>query len=139
MGSTLEYWLSRGELRKVTPNPDRATRMKEDARKRLDFYASRKTEWPSITVEGYYEACRELMDSLLLIKGYKTQSHVATITTCRLLNIITRDQENLMNVAREHRNRFKYRAEEIEPELAHGLAKKLNQLFIRLEKKASCL
>jgi uncharacterized protein (UPF0332 family) len=134
MGSTLEYWLSRGELRKVAPNPDRAIKMKADAERRLKFYSGRETEWPSLVVEGYYEACRELLDSLLLIKGYKTQSHVATITTCKLLDIITRDQENLMNISRDHRNRFKYRAEKIEPELARNLVKKLHELFIQLEK-----
>lgn len=134
MVSTLEYWLSRGELRKVAPDPDRAVKMKADARKRLEFFSEHKSQWPSMSLEGYYEACRELMDSLLLVKGYKTQSHVAAITTCKILNIITRDQETLMNVCRDHRNRFKYRAEEIEPELAHRLVKKLHELFLQLEK-----
>ena len=72
-----DYFLDKKEVLKVTPNKIEAESIKEDALHRFDYFSKQtpNNENSKFIFENLYESVREILDSILLKKGYKSYSH----------------------------------------------------------------
>lgn len=67
-----------GELVRVTPNKEKAKSMLKMAKTRLEMLETiDSAKYTTLVVEGYYEAIKELMSSILSLDGYKTMGEGA--------------------------------------------------------------
>jgi uncharacterized protein (UPF0332 family) len=72
----LEY-----KVKKIKENPEQGKALFQLAQRRLESIKKRrKDEYPQLLIESYYEAIKELISSLLAIKGFKSYSHECLIS-----------------------------------------------------------
>ncbi len=69
-------------IKSIERDRDKAKALLEMAKLRHEFWSSIKLEkkYTSIAVDGYYEVIKELLISLLYIKGYKSDNHECLIS-----------------------------------------------------------
>lgn len=75
-----EFYLSKGEVKKQSPDKNTGIATWKDAIDRLDFAKNiLNKEKIKFVFENIYEAIREAADAILFIDGYKSYSHEASI------------------------------------------------------------
>lgn len=76
-----EYYIKRKEVVKQKPNPIRAKSLVNDAEGRLkDINLLDMDKFPKLIFENVYDALRDLCDAILLLDGWKSYSHEASIS-----------------------------------------------------------
>ncbi len=76
-----EYYLEKQLIRKVSPNLERAKSLIKDGEERIKSSSLLEIEkFSKIIFENIYDALRDFCDSILLIEGYKSYSHEASIS-----------------------------------------------------------
>ncbi len=106
-----EDFISEGQARKITPDKSRALSLIKKANER-DEYISSLNESPSaaktIIFEGLYEALKEYLDALLLVDGFISYSHEASIVYLQKFPSFTEYEVREFDNFRKIRNNSKY-------------------------------
>lgn len=68
-------------VKEIKPNKERARSLQDTAERRLEFIRKSKNKGGAeFITENYYETVKELITSLMFIKGFKSYSHLCLIT-----------------------------------------------------------
>ena len=109
-----EYYLEKGDVRKVSKDFALAKSLKIGAIERADYIFELKLKEKSATIifENLYESLRELGDSILALEGFKSYSHLATLMYLKKYGF---DESfiNKFNNFRIKRNNSKYYGKKI--------------------------
>lgn len=102
-----------GNLLKITPNREKSKSLMKMAKERLEMLSSVDfTRFPSLVLEGYYEAIKELAAAILSADGYKTLGEGAHKTLVEYLRKhypeLTEYEILLIDELRVTRNRISY-------------------------------
>lgn len=136
-----EEYLHTHEVRKATRDIGLARSLKGDAEQRVSVIVTLQlTDASAILVyEQIYEALRQYADALLILEGFKSYSHVASIAFLQKYSELSPTEINTLNTAREKRNLSKYYAKKITLEetkdiieFYHHVKPKLEVIFTRL-------
>lgn len=102
-------------IKEVKPNKEKAKSLLKMAEKRLEFVEENKSKNKSeFIVENYYEVIKELITSLLSLKGYKSYNHLCLIFFLRKFYPQFQEEElELIDQMRRIRNDIMYRGEPI--------------------------
>ncbi|MBI3034163.1 hypothetical protein HYY72_03305 [Candidatus Woesearchaeota archaeon] len=116
--NTFEYFMEKGDVKKVSKDFALARSLIESADMRIRFVSKENVNGESATIiyEQVYDALRELLDSILALEGYKSYSHVASIIYLRKYQEFTPAEINKLDEARRKRNNSKYYGEQTIPE-----------------------
>lgn len=101
------------DLLKITPNKEKAKSLLKMAMERLEMLSSVDlTRFPSLVLEGHYEAIKELAAAILAADGYKTRGEGAHKTLVGYLGKhypeLTEYEAGLIDELRVTRNRISY-------------------------------
>jgi len=78
---TFEYYEKQGLVKKGTQNLERAKALIKDANERIsDIKLLSIEKFPKLFFEHLYDALRDFCDAILIIDGYKSYSHEASIS-----------------------------------------------------------
>ena len=110
-----EAFLHTEDVRRTTPDFGLAQSLQKDATERVELILQLPLSDKAATLifEQVYEALREYIDALLTLEGYKSYSHVASISFLQKYPEFTQTEINTLDNAREKRNLAKYYAEPI--------------------------
>ena len=100
-------FLDLGEVNKVSRDIPLANSLFQDAESRFHAFFPYK-EPTKFVFENGYEAIRELMDSLLALRGFKSYSHEAPISFLLEQDILDEKEAKDIDHIRYLRNRSKY-------------------------------
>ena len=127
------FYLTTKRVKQQPPDTEQATAMSLAAQKRFAF-AKRfaVSEDPTFVLENAYESVREMIDALLIMKGFKSYSHEASVaylqeTNCEGALIA------LLNRLRERRNGIKYYGKSAKKEDAEKAIRVCKALFTTLQ------
>jgi uncharacterized protein (UPF0332 family) len=116
-----EYYLDKKDVRKASPDKQRAISLAKDMKERIsDATKLDINTFPKIIFENVYDALREFCDALLSIEGYKSYSHEGSIS------FLAKKGFDIAFISafdkfRYKRNGSKYYAEMINPEDAKSI------------------
>ena len=129
-----DYFLDKKEVLKVTPNKIEAESIKEDALHRFDYFSKQtpNNENSKFIFENLYESVREILDSILLKKGYKSYSHQAPIVFAKDNNLISEREAIILDRLRDLRNKSKYYGKKLDLELTHNSIKEAKEIFNKI-------
>ena len=136
-----EEFLATDDVKRVSPDYGLARSLKADAEERFELMLSLKLDEKSATLifEQAYDALRQCSDALLAIKGYRSYSHVATLSFLLRYSCISSNDVRDFDNAREKRNLSIYYAKKLNPSetremiaLYRHLKPKLDALFRNL-------
>lgn len=110
-----QEFIANGDVRKGLRDIALARSLREFSEKRMKFAQLMPSEEQSafLTYETVYDALRELIDSLLVLEGYKSYSHIASIAYLQKFPDISHAEIAKLDNAREKRNLAKYYAKPI--------------------------
>lgn len=110
-----QEFIANGDVRKSMRDIALARSLREFSQKRIKFAKLMPLEEQSafITYETVYDALRELIDSLLTLDGYKSYSHIASISYLQKFPEISPSEIAKLDNTREKRNLAKYYAKPI--------------------------
>jgi uncharacterized protein (UPF0332 family) len=122
------------KVKKIQPNLERAKSMRDLAVKRLrSIKRRRKTDDPEFIAEDYYETVKELITSLLFIRGYKSYSHECLITFLRKFYPQYSESDlALIDQMRQIRNDLLYRGEPVATEFLKRREKEIEEIIEKL-------
>jgi len=131
-----EYYLKKKLVRKMSPNLERAKFLIKDGNERIrDARTLDKNKLSKMIFEYIYDALRDFCDAILLIDGYKSYSHEASISYLSKKGFDIATVKQLDNF-RYKRNGSKYYGGQISFEEAKEIISfylktkiKFNQLF----------
>lgn len=131
------YYLRTGDVKKQRKNIILSESLMKQAEERLDYISTQemRNKIVRFIIEDIYESMREAVESLMILQGFKSYSHEATVSFLQKFpkEIIRSDIEELDRL-RKIRNDIMYRAKNvdiIEGRSALNFAKKL---FPKLQK-----
>lgn len=132
-----ERFVEEGEVKKRTPNPSQAENLIQKSRKRLNYAGERpiESENSDLILEDSYEAIREALDAFLVLNGFKSYSHEASIVYGFEELGLSYDKVNRLNKFRKLRNDSKYRGEEVTVKEAEDCLKMAQELLPYLNEK----
>lgn len=132
-----EKFIEEGKVQEVNQNPAQARSLIQKAEKRLRYVEDRKVteENADLILEDSYEAVREALDAFLVLDGYKSHSHEASIIYGFENLEIPYGTTNKLNKFRKLRNDSKYRGEDIEKREAEDILKLARDLIPLLREK----
>jgi|SRR3989344_8488442 len=128
---SFESYLKKGIVKKSFKDMQRAKNLVKDGRKRiLDVELLDIERLSKFVFENVYDAIRDFLFAILLIEGYKTNSHEASIVYLlkKGFDVYT---INKLDKFRYRRNGSKYYGEEISVEEA----KDIKEFYLMLESK----
>ena len=130
-----EKFIEEGKVREVEKNPSQAKSLMQKAEKRLRYVEGREIteENADLILEDGYEAVREALDAFLVLDGYKSHSHEASIIYGFENLEIPYGTTNKLNKFRKLRNDSKYRGEDIEKREAEDILKLARELIPHLK------
>lgn len=134
---SFDSFIEEGEVKEKTENPEQAKSLIKKAEKRLKYVGDREItdENADLILEDSYEAIREAIDSFLILHGFKSYSHEASIVYAFENLEIDYESANKLNKFRKLRNNSKYRGEDITKKEAKDTRKKAKKLVPKLKKK----
>ncbi len=111
-----DYFLRSNEVKKITPNKEESDSLIEDALHRFNYFMKQEIDDNNskFIFENIYESIRELLDAILIRKGYKSYSHQAPIVFAANNNIITDKDALILDKLRDLRNKSKYYGKRID-------------------------
>ena len=136
-------FIKEGKVEEADSNPAQAKSLIQKADKRLKYVQDREitVENSDLVLEDAYEAIREALDAFLILEGYKSHSHEASIIYSFENLELSYATVNKFNKFRKLRNDSKYRGEDItinEAQKSLSLAKEyipaLKQKFKEMRK-----
>ncbi len=103
------------KVKEIVPNKERAKSMRDLAVKRMESVKRRReTDAPEFILEDYYEIIKELITSLLFVKGFKSYSHECLISFLNeFYPQFSEIELKLIDQMRQTRNDLLYRGEPI--------------------------
>lgn len=110
-----QEFVANGDVRKGMRDIALARSLREFSEKRIKFSQLMPLDEQSafLTYETVYDALRELIDSLLALEGYKSYSHIASISYLQKFPEISSSEIAKLDNAREKRNLAKYYAKPV--------------------------
>jgi len=118
-----EYYLNKKEVRKTTINIGRALWLKKDIINRDKMITKLNSdEFAKIIFENVYDCLREFCDTLLLLDGFKSYSHAASIAYLKNYNFSEAEISDFDRF-RYKRNGSKYYGEPISKKDAEEIKK----------------
>lgn len=130
-----EYFIEKGDVNKVSPNLSRAKSLVKDSETRLKSVNSLKIEdFSKIIFENIYDAIRDLCDAILLLDGYKSYSHEASISYLSKKGFDF-SMVSQLDRFRYKRNGSKYYGEQISTEEAKDIKEFYNSIKDKLKSK----
>jgi len=103
-------YLETDEVRRIQPDPMLARGLRKDSDERLLFFGGKPVTGASakILLENLYDAVRARVEAVLAENGYKSYSHVATLTYARENGLVNETEAIYLERLRERRNEAKY-------------------------------
>jgi len=99
---TFEYYVKQGKVKKQTPNIERAKSLIKDAKSRInDLKLLDLKKFPKLVFEHTYDALRDFCDAILILDGYKSYSHEASVV------YLLKKGFNIVEVSQLDKFRFK--------------------------------
>ena len=138
---SFDEYIKKHDVRKTTPDIGLAQSLKKDAEERVLFIIKLPLTDDSVSLvyEQIYEALRQYIDALLILEGFKSYSHRASISFLQRYPEFSLSEINKLDTAREKRNLSKYYAKKITIEetkdiiqLYHQVKPKLEGIFSKL-------
>ena len=138
-----EYYIGKGEVKKQSPDANFAASLIQDAVQRFKYASGAKPDEKSAKYiyEDIYDSLREAIDSLLALRGFKSYSHVASISFLKQFDFSYDEMDSLERM-RKRRNGMKYYGKTCSVaetkaaiELAREMLRKLQKIFARMKKK----
>ena len=125
-----ESYLGTEDVRKTTPDFALARALRKDSYERATFVLTLPiTEASSkILYENLYEALRQLADAIIILNGYKSYSHAASIAFLAHKSGFSETLLERFDHAREKRNKAKYYGKPIYPTDAEDIIKLYKEL-----------
>ena len=104
-----EEYLNKGLVKIRKENVARVKSISEEADKRLKFFNAMpiSEESANYIIENMYDVIRELIEAKMLLDGYKSYSHEATVSYLKKLEFSFSEVE-FMDELRDIRNHTKY-------------------------------
>ena len=128
-----EEYLKKGLVKTRKENVVRVKRILEEADKRLKFFNALpiSEEGANYIIENMYDVIRELIEAKMLLDGYKSYSHEATVSYLKKLGFFSSEVE-FMDELRDIRNHTKYYGHLINAEYAKKVSEFANKAYPRL-------
>ena len=102
---------------KTTPDKEKANSLFKLVEMREKDLKTKKEEFATLIVEGYYELIKELITAIMSIDGYKTLSHEFLVSyIAKFYSEIQSSEIYLIDQLRKTRNSIAYRGAMIQPE-----------------------
>ncbi len=129
-----EEYLKKGIVKTRNKNIKRVKSLLEEAHKRLKFYNAIpiSEESANYIIENMYDVIRELIEAKLLLDGYKSYSHEATVSYLKKLEFSSSEVE-FMDELRNIRNQTKYYGHLVNTEYAKKVSEFVNKSYPRLK------
>lgn len=129
-----EEYLKKGIVKTRKKNVARVKSILEEADKRLKFYnaISVSEESANYIIENMYEVIRELIEAKMILEGYKSYSHEATVSYLKKLGFSSSEVE-FMDELRSIRNQTRYYGHLVNVEYAKKVSEFVNKTYPRLK------
>ena len=129
-----DEFIERGIVKIRKKNVERVKSLIEEASKRLNFYNSIPISEKSANyiVENMYDVVRELVEARMLLDGYKSYSHEATVSYLKKLGFSS-SEVKFMDELRSIRNQTKYYGHLVNEEYAKKVAEFANKTYPKLK------
>lgn len=133
-----EEFITIGIAKKQSPDNERAKNLILESEDKLKFFEKVNGKLgtselnPNYIIETCYDILIELLRAILLVLGYKTDSHEAEISYLRNLNF-SENEVNFMNQLRYFRNGIKYYGKRLDMEYAEKVLYFMNQNYLKLK------
>ncbi len=110
-----EEFIATNDVRKTSPDAGLARSLRKDAEQRVKLMLSMelKEESATLVFEQVYEALRACADAILTVEGFKSYSHLATISFLQKCPELTAQELAQFDNAREKRNLARYYAKQV--------------------------
>lgn len=111
-----QFFIDKGDVRKQTKDTALAKSIIKDSFQRLNFVKSHSINKDNskYILENIYESLRELADAKLLIDGFKSYSHEATISYLKKFKEFREEEIVYFDELRRKRNGIKYYGEDVD-------------------------
>src|SRR3989344_4372373 len=125
-----EEYLKRGIVKIRKKNIERVKSLIEESDKRLRFYNNMPISEDSANyiIENMYDVIRELIEAKMLLDGYKSYSHEATVSYLKKLEFSFSEVE-FMDELRDIRNHTKYYGHLVNTEYAKKVSEFVNKTY----------
>jgi len=132
-----KQFIEEGKVEKTQQNPAQAKSLMQKAEKRLSYVKERgiTDQNSELVLEDSYEAIRESLDSFLILDGFKSYSHEASIIYGFEELDLSYSKANKLNKFRKLRNDSKYRGEDIEKREAEQITEIASEMIPKLKQK----
>lgn len=132
-----KQFIQESKVEKTESNPAQAKSLIQKAEKRLKYVKDRQItdENADLILEDSYEAITEGLDSFLILSGFKSHSHEASIIYGFEKLDLSYSEANKLNKFRKLRNDSKYRGEDIEKREAEQITKIASKMIPDLKKR----
>ncbi len=129
-----EFYLKKGEVRKIKPDENEGASLLNDATLRYEYFSIMDVtdKNAKFVFENLYESLREILDSILLRQGYRSYSHQASIVYAKGKLILSERDAVILDELRELRNRSKYYGQSISAAFAADKISEAKRLFNKL-------
>ncbi len=129
-----EEYLKKGLVKTCKENITRVRSILEEADKRLRFFNAIQIseESANYIIENMYDVIRELIEAKMLLDGYKSYSHEATVSYLKKLGFSSSEVE-FMDESRDIRNQTKYYGHLANAEYAKKVSEFANKAYPRLK------
>lgn len=129
-----EEYLKKGLVKTRKENVARVKSILEEADKRLKFFNAVpiSEESANYIIENMYDVIRELIEAKLLLEGYKSYSHEATVSYLKKLGFSSSEVE-FMDELRDIRNHTKYYGHLVNAEYAKKVSEFVNKVYPKLK------
>lgn len=123
-------------VKEIKPNEERARSLRDTAERRLEFIRkSRNKGGAEFIAENYYETAKELITSLMFIKGFKSYSHVCLIKFLKEFYQKFQESElELIDQLRRTRNDIMYRGKSVAAEYLERRENEITEIIRKLMK-----
>ena len=130
-----EEYLKRGIVKIRKKNIEIVKSLIEESDKRLRFYNNMPISEDSANyiIENMYDVIRELIEAKMLLEGYKSYSHEATVSYLKNLGFSSYEVE-FTDELRNIRNQTKYYGHLVNIEYAKKVSEFTNKIYPRLKK-----
>lgn len=127
---TFEEYLKKGFVKIRKENITRVKSILEEADRRLGFFNAITISEKSANyiIENMYDVIRELIEAKMLLEGYKSYSHEATVSYLKKLRFSSSEVE-FMDELRDIRNQTKYYGHLVNIEYAKKVSEFTNRIY----------
>jgi len=122
---------------KITPDKEKVSSMRELIENREKFVVSiRKTEFPTILAENYYEIIKELATAILLLDGFKAigeKAHKELIESLSKYKEFEEGEIVLLDDLRIKRNKSSYGGKQIDQSYLENKEEKILNIIKKMK------